>query len=90
MIAPDSVLSFDVYIGDFKINFHDQFSYQQDPASIGSLSNVVNFNRFQNIAGIGGVWDLNKLILTLSYDHINFFSDSLENSSAPICSTQAM
>ena len=44
MVSPDSELAFDVYVGDFKINFHDQFSVQQDPASIGSLNNVVNFN----------------------------------------------
>ncbi len=78
LIAPDSVLSFDVYVGDFKINFHDQFSFQQDPASVGALSNVVNFNRFENIAGIGVIWDLNKLVFSFNYDHINFISESLQ------------
>lgn len=81
LIAPDSVLSFDVYVGDFKINLHDQFSYQQDPSSVGSLSNVVNFNRFENIAGIGVIWDLNKAILSFNYDHINFISESLQPAS---------
>ena len=78
LIAPDSVLGFDLYVGDFKINFHDQFSYQQDPGTIGSLSNVVNFQRFENVAGIGVIWDLNKLVLTLNYDHINFISSNLQ------------
>jgi hypothetical protein len=78
MVAPDSELSFDVYVGDFKINFHDQFSVQQDPASIGSLNNVVNFNRIQNVAGIGVLWDLNKLILSFNYDHITFVSTNLQ------------
>ncbi len=78
LVAPDSLLSFDVYVGDFKINLHDQFSYQQDPSSVGSLSNVVNFSRFQNIAGVGVLWDLNKLLLTLNYDHINFISTELQ------------
>jgi len=78
MIAPDSELSFDVYVGDFKINFHDQFSVQQDPSSIGSLNNVVNFNRIQNIAGVGVLWDLNKLLLTFNYDHITFISTQLQ------------
>ena len=78
MVAPDSELSFDVYVGDFKINFHDQFSVQQDPSSIGSLNNVVNFNRIQNVAGIGVLWDLNKLILSLNYDHITFVSTNLQ------------
>jgi len=79
LIAPDSVLSFDIYVGDFKINLHDEFSYQQDPSTVGSISNVVNFNRFQNIAGVGVIWDLNKLVLTFNYDHITFISDSLQS-----------
>jgi len=78
MIAPDSELSFDVYVGDFKINFHDQFSIQQDPSTIGSLNNVVNFNRIENVAGIGVLWDLNKLILSFNYDHITFISTQLQ------------
>jgi len=78
MVAPDSELSFDVYVGDFKINFHDQFSVQQDPAAIGSVTNVVNFDRIQNIAGIGVLWDLNQLILSFNYDHISFISTNLQ------------
>jgi len=78
LVAPDSELSFDVYVGDFKINFHDQFSVQQDPSSIGSINNVVNFNRIQNVAGIGVLWDLNKLILSFNYDHIDFISTNLQ------------
>jgi hypothetical protein len=78
LVAPDSELSFDVYVGDFKINFHDQFSVQTDPSSIGSIDNVVNFNRIQNVAGIGVLWDLNKLILSLNYDHITFISTNLQ------------
>lgn len=79
LVAPDSVLSFDIYIGDFKINLHDQFSYEQDPASVGVLSSIVNFDRFQNIAGIGVIWDMNKLVLSLNYDHISFLSTGLQS-----------
>ena len=78
LVAPNSALSFDVYVSDFKINFHDRFSYEQDPKNVGTLSNVVNFDRFQNIAGIGVVWDLNKLVVTCNYDHINFISTDLQ------------
>ena len=81
LVSPDSALSFDVYTGDFKINFHDSFSYQQDPVDEAALSNVVNFDRFENIAGIGVLWDLNKVILNLNYDHINFVSTGLQTSS---------
>jgi hypothetical protein len=78
LVAPDSNVSFDIYTGNFKINIHDDFSYQQDPVQEAALSNVVNFDRFQNVAGVGVLWDLNKVILTLNYDHIDFISTDLQ------------
>ncbi len=78
LVAPDSTLSFDIYTGDFKINLHDSFSYQQDPVEESALSDIVNFDRFENIAGINVLWDLNKVILDLAYDHINFVSTGLQ------------
>jgi hypothetical protein len=78
LVAPDSTLSFDIYTGNFKINLHDSFSYQQDPVDEAALSNIVNFNRFENIAGFGVLWDLNKVILNLNYDHISFVSSGLQ------------
>jgi hypothetical protein len=33
------------------------------------LSNVVNYDRFENTAGISVLWDLNKAVLTFGYDH---------------------
>jgi hypothetical protein len=79
LVSPDSALSFDIYTGDFKINLHDSFSYQQDPVDEAALSNIVNFNRFENIAGIGVLWDLNKVVLNLNYDHITFVSTGLQD-----------
>jgi hypothetical protein len=74
LISPDSALSFDVFIGDFRINFHDQFSYQQDPIDVGTVSNSASFGRFENTAGVTVDWDLNDVVLTLGYDHYNFWS----------------
>lgn len=79
LVSPNSRLSFNIYTGDFKINLHDDFSYEQDPVTEAVLSNIVNFDRFSNDAGIGVTWDLNKVILNLNYDHINFFSFDLQN-----------
>jgi hypothetical protein len=79
LVSPDSALSFDIYTGDFKINLHDSFSYQQDPVDEAALSNIVNFSRYENIAGIGVLWDLNKVILTVNYDHITFISTGLQD-----------
>jgi hypothetical protein len=78
LVSPDSNLSFDIYTGNFKINIHDSFSYQQDPTEESALSNVVNFDRYENIAGVGVLWDLNKVILTLNYDHIDFITTGIQ------------
>ncbi len=74
LISPDSALSFDVFVGDFRINFHDRFSLQQDPISQIALSNVVNYGRFENSAGVLVLWDLNQAIATLGYDHYTYVS----------------
>ena len=32
LLSPGSQLSFDIFVGDFRINFHDRFSLEQDPS----------------------------------------------------------
>ncbi len=70
LLAPDSELSFDVISGNVKVNFHDQFSLQEDPVGEGSLSNTAKYGRFTNTAGITVLWDLNDLVLSLGYDNV--------------------
>ena len=70
-VSPDSALSFDVYSGDFRINFHDSFSIQNDLINTGT-NGVAQLPRFTNTIGINVLWDLNEVILTLGYDHLNF------------------
>jgi Putative beta-barrel porin 2 len=74
LIAPGSQLAFDLFIGDFRINFHERPSLQQDPIAELALSNVVNYGRFENTAGISVLWDLNKVVVTLGYDHYTYIS----------------
>jgi opacity protein-like surface antigen len=74
LVAPNSQLSFDVYVGDFRINFHDRFSITQNPVDEALLSGVGKFDRFQNAAGVSILWDLNDLKLQAGYDHYNFWS----------------
>ena len=74
LLAPNSQIAFDVFVGDFRINFHDRFSLQQDPISQLAVSNVIDYGRFENYAGIGVLWDLNKAVVTLNYDHYNYVS----------------
>jgi hypothetical protein len=86
-------LSFDVFVGDFRINFHDRFSLQQDPVDEPALSNVQDYGRFENTIGVSVLWDLNKVVLTFGYDHYNFIAtnDDFEylNRNAEIFSASA-
>jgi Putative beta-barrel porin 2 len=74
LLAPGSQLAFDIFVGDFRINIHDKFLLQQDPIAELALSNVVDYGRFENTAGVSVLWDLNKALLTLGYDHYIYIS----------------
>ena len=74
LLTPGSQLALDVFVGDFRINFHDRFSLQQDPISELQLSNVIDYGRFENYAGVSVLWDLNKALATLGYDHYLYVS----------------
>jgi len=74
LIAPNSQIAFDIFVSDFRINIHDRMSLQQDPIQEPALSNVANYGRFENTAGVSLLWDLNKALVTLGYDHYNYVS----------------
>jgi hypothetical protein len=74
LISPGSQLAFDIFVQDFRINIHDRFSLQQDPVAELQLSNVVDYGRFENTAGVSVLWDLNKAVLTFGYDQYNYIS----------------
>ena len=74
LLSPGSQIAFDVFVGDFRINFHDRFSLQQDPIDELQVSNVVDYGRFENAAGVSVMWDLNKAVLTLGYDHYTYIA----------------
>jgi hypothetical protein len=74
LVNPGSQVAFDIFVGDFRINLHDRFSLEQDPVAEIALSNVADYGRFQNTAGVSVLWDLNKAVVTLGYDHYNFIS----------------
>src|SRR5213082_4004915 len=74
LIAPKSQIAFDIFVGDFRINIHDRMQLQQDPIQEGALSNVADYGRFENTAGLSVLWDLNKLLLQVGYDHYNFIA----------------
>ena len=88
LISPDSELRFDVFLGDFKINLHDQFSLQQDPVGQGALSNVSKFGRFTNNAGVGVLWDLNDVVISTGFDHSSFIVTDSTTPTATTSTTQ--
>ncbi len=76
LITPGSELAMDLYLGDYLLNFHDQFSYTQDPVAVGSISGSAVYGGFNNRAGTRLVGDFNELILSLGYDHVTFLSST--------------
>ncbi len=73
-ITPGSELSFDMYLGDFWFNLHDRIditenSYQ-DPTVVGSA----DYSQLENAVGVGGTWDLNKVVVRAGFDHVNYVS----------------
>jgi Putative beta-barrel porin 2 len=74
LISPSSQISFDIFVGDFRINIHDRPSLQQDPIAEPAINNTVDYGRFQNTGGVGVLWDLNKIVLNLGYDHYTYVS----------------
>src|SRR5438477_10414949 len=74
LVNPGSQLAFDIFVSDFRINLHDRFSLEQDPVAEVALSNVADYGRFQNAAGISVLWDVNAAVVTLGYAHYTFIS----------------
>jgi hypothetical protein len=71
-----SQLSFDMYIKDFWINFHDRFSSVEDPGTEASIAGTAQYGTFNNAVGLTTTWDLEDVVLTLGYDHQNSLSSS--------------
>jgi hypothetical protein len=86
-ILPGSELSFDFYAGDFWINLHDRFSVTtytyQDP----SVAGTGDYAQMENAVGPTAVWDLNKGVVRLGYDHVNY--DSLGGNNRQYYASQA-
>ncbi len=77
-VQSGSALSFDIFVGDFRINLHDRFSYVQDSAQQAAIANTGSYGLFDNTAGLSSTWNLNQATLTLSYDHQTAMSTSSE------------
>jgi hypothetical protein len=73
-VTPGSEAAFDFYAGDFWINVHDRFSIQENGYLDPTATGIGDYERLENAAGLSTTWDLNKVILKLGYDHVNYLS----------------
>ena len=78
-IIPGSELSFDLYAGDFWINLHDRFSITEYSYQDPTVAGTGDYSQLQNSLGVATLWDLNKAIVRVGFDHVNF--DSLSGGS---------
>jgi hypothetical protein len=85
MINPDSELAFNLFVGDFHFRFHERFQYLQtlfintSPSGqdiLFNFNNVGIFTRWDNMAGVDLDWDLDRVIVSASYNHENFESST--------------
>lgn len=79
-ISPGSELEFDVFARDFRINFHDRFSYSMDTGGIGAVSGVARYGGYNNSAGISVSRDFRDFNTQFGYDYATFFSSEKYNS----------
>ncbi len=71
-VTPDSELSFDLYVGDFWMNLHDRFSITENTYQDPTVAGTGDYSQLQNTLGVSTLWDLNKAVLRLGYDHENY------------------
>ncbi len=75
LIAPNSVIAWTAEIGAFKVTIRDRISFQQDPFAQPTLSNVVNYQRWENQAGIQVDWDANQYTkISVGYDRYDLWT----------------
>jgi hypothetical protein len=76
LITPGSELSFDVFVKDIRINFHENLSYQNDPGREASVSGTGKYGGLNNRLGTAVTWDLEDVVLSASYDYTKFISST--------------
>jgi hypothetical protein len=75
-ITPGSELSFDTYVGDFWINLHDRFSITENAYDDPTVTGTGDYARLENAVGVATLWDLNKAIVRVGYDHVDYVTVS--------------
>jgi hypothetical protein len=68
-INPGSGLSFNIYAGNCVINLHDWISITENGYQNPTVGQTGNYAQLQNTIGAKSLWDLNKLMAEIGYDH---------------------
>lgn len=87
-IAPGSGLSFDLYVGDWKINFNDAASISQNNYSTPGAAGGRDQQSFQNTATVTGTSSWSIFNDSLAYAHANSSSVSGNSSQVSLGSDQ--
>jgi hypothetical protein len=72
-ITPGSGLSFDIYVGDVKINLHERIGITENAyENSGAGTQNRNLVSLNNAVGTSLMWDMNQsTMVSLGYDHAN-------------------
>lgn len=68
-IQPGTNISFQFIVGDVLVGVHDYLSVLQDPTQDPAVANQSALGRVTNDAGISALWNLDKLVLSGSFDY---------------------
>lgn len=83
LITPDSEVSFDIFLKDYRLNFHDRISYVQNAIEAGTVSgdaasaqHTALFGGLSNNAGVEIGRNLGRFGYSVGYDHSVFQASS--------------
>lgn len=83
LVNPGSELTFTLFAGDFRIQLHERFFYQEslffnsvsgEHDRFYNFNDIGTFSRVDNQVGFLVDWDLNRTVLTVGFNHENFIS----------------
>lgn len=74
IISPGTALDFEMFIKDFVIEVHDGISLTQQSYDNPAAASIANYSYLENTSGFRVLWDLDKLHITATYDHLIRYS----------------
>jgi hypothetical protein len=78
VVTPNSALDFDLYLGSYRINFHDRFSYEMDPGRLAAISGLARYGGFDNTLGASIQGTFTRTVAEFGYDFEKFISSQSE------------